>query len=96
MGQAPSSQAGMVTPCTHPCLSGCPMRASVLPVQPLVNRGQQGKKQSGCEKASGQQVSVAWNLPGDSPSCSGRPSQLHQWLVVLGRNAAAVKNAAIL
>lgn len=73
---------------THPCLSGCPIRESWC--NHLAKcRSEQVKKQPGCRKASGKQVSVTWKLPADSPSCRGCPSQLHQSAVVLGRNAAA-------
>lgn len=58
-------------------------------VQPLGN--EQVKKQPGCGKASGKQVSVTWKLPANSPSCRGCPSQLHSSGMVLGRNAASVR-----
>ena len=91
-GQAPSSQAGMGTPHAHPCSSRCPGRASGLLVQPLVSmqrwagqkatRLQEGKWKTGLGRLK----------PSRWPTqLKGCPFQVHQSMVVLGRNAAAVR-----
>lgn len=77
-------------PYIHPCSSECSIRESQCS-HLATCRSEQVKKQPGCRKASAKQVSATWKLPADSTSCRGCPSQLHPSVIVLGRNAAAVR-----
>lgn len=81
----------MRAPYTHPCSSRCPVRASALLVQPLVNvrrwAEQKGTPLQGGEWETGlSHLKPSWGFT----SCSGCPPRLQQ-SAVLGRNAAAVR-----
>lgn len=88
MGQAPSSQAGMGTPYTHPWSSRCPLRASALLVQPLVKRAKVNRAKSNPAARRFQSPETFLEI---HPAAGAVHPGCASPVVVLGRNAAAIR-----